>query len=472
MVGACTLLLALEIGKNSSRMMIDAKIDDLYQEFADQLSNIRVLATFLSYVEKFCTGRDIEHLSIISVPDYPAWLTDFLALAGFQRCECLTPVDVEDGYRLCLKLGKSNQDAAKDPGAIPKTNIWGLKESIATADPTTNVPPRATIAESSVSAGKLPLKASNQDQATQWLSRNHQILEPANEPAIKNPPANSSTPAQTKPLKENATNTDTPADETDGQVGEKRKRSQTSGDQITEAIERSSRRRWSQNENEGVEPNKKGGNKEEQRLQLNTQPNHKPSQRPTNNLDLAADNAPSSSKVKASSEKRADDSNDITAALLAQVDNTEPAISPDRIKKEPVRRATSQKPSGFSAFRSSPPSPDRPFHGSYNPGPKRFTCFYWATQGSCKFNDYECMHAHFHTGEVARAPRSAKYGRNPNPFPPSLDYERENELSIKGSGDYPRAANESKSTPTGPKALLDTDPTALRPWDGYDSYRP
>ena len=55
---------------------------------------------------------------------------------------------------------------------------------------------------------------------------------------------------------------------------------------------------------------------------------------------------------------------------------------------------------------------------------KSLTCFYWASQGYCLTHESDCLHAHYHTGEVARPPPSYKYKAQKNGFYlPSMVYD-------------------------------------------------
>ena len=42
---------------------------------------------------------------------------------------------------------------------------------------------------------------------------------------------------------------------------------------------------------------------------------------------------------------------------------------------------------------------------------KHLTCYFWGKYGRCKWNDEECLYAHFHTGKVAQGPVQVEVGR-------------------------------------------------------------
>ena len=42
---------------------------------------------------------------------------------------------------------------------------------------------------------------------------------------------------------------------------------------------------------------------------------------------------------------------------------------------------------------------------------KHLTCFFWAKNGVCKFNEAECLYAHHNTGKIANGPLQVEPGR-------------------------------------------------------------
>lgn len=45
------------------------------------------------------------------------------------------------------------------------------------------------------------------------------------------------------------------------------------------------------------------------------------------------------------------------------------------------------------------------------PSVKHLTCYFWAKNGTCKWNDDECLYAHHDTGKVANGPLQVEPGR-------------------------------------------------------------
>lgn len=45
------------------------------------------------------------------------------------------------------------------------------------------------------------------------------------------------------------------------------------------------------------------------------------------------------------------------------------------------------------------------------PSVKHLTCYFWAKNGTCKWNDEECLYAHHDTGKVANGPLQVEPGR-------------------------------------------------------------
>ena len=488
--GACTLLIALETEKDSGRMFIDAKIETLYQDSGDHILDIRILATLLGFVQKYCMGRDIKHLSIITMAEHPAWLTNFFTLAGFTPCECLKSDDQEKGQRICLKLGKSVQEPTKGVEDTLKSDSNGTKENRPAALKPTIKPPSLTI------KGATPGKALDEDEAAKWLFQNQQILSPASalaHPALPKPdvPQTPTKSAMQSPKINFSVASELP------HSGEKRKRSDTlSRDRDADAADRSVRRR---EENGAREPTRQEMREEEERLSLSLQKQREALQRATDKASgKMAGSMPPTSKTNPQLEERSRKSCDMTDALLAHYSKQPPVTSSVTIKKEATKQASPPNPHLTPAVRGG--SPDPSFWRANTLPAKSLTCFYWATQGYCLKDERDCLHAHHHTGEVARPPPSYKYKAYKNGFfgphmgsdgveeeydphhpgqgykgkhvrtPGDASHGKDQGMSIRGLDNGSKNVKEEKGAPTQPKVYQDMK---LRPGDNpYDSYRP
>ena len=489
-MGACTLLVALETERDSGRMIIDAKIETLYKDSGDHVLDIRILATLLGYVQQYCMGRDIKHLSIITTAEHPTWLTMFFNLAGFTTCECLKSDDVGEGQRICLKLGKLAQKPTKDVEDAPKPDTNGTKENDPAALKPANKPPSLKLKDTA--AGK----ALDEDEAAKWLSQNQQILSPASasaQPALPKP-AVVQTP--TKSAKQSPKISFGFASELP-QSGEKRKRlDPLFRDHDTDAGDRSVRRR---EENGRREPTKKEMREEEERVSLDLRKQREALQRATEKASgKMAGSMPSTSKTNPQIEERSRETGDMTDALLAQHSRQSPVKSSVTIKKEATKQASPPNPHLTPAVRGG--SPDPSFWRPNSLPAKGLTCFYWASQGYCLKDERDCLHAHHHTGEVARPPPSYKYKAYKNGFygPPmgsdgvedeydphhpgqgykgkhgrlsgDAPHRKDQGMSIRGLDNGSKSVKEEKGAPTQPKVYQDMK---LRPGDNpYDSYRP
>lgn len=490
LMGACTLLIALETEKESGRMIIDARIETLYQDSGDHVLNIRMLATLLGYVRMYCTGRDIKHLSIITLAEHPGWITKFFGLAGFIPCACLKSDDLEEGQRICLKLEKSIEEPAKAVEASSKPNVNGTKENRTAAPKPTSKPPSLTI------KGTVPAKGLAEDEATKWLSQNKQILSPASASAHHILPKPDAVQTPTKSVKQSPRIGNDGANEM-SHTGEKRKRSETfPRDRDAEAVDRSVRRR---EENGAREPTKQQMREEEERLNLSLQKQREALQRATDKASgRIAGSMPPASKPIPQIEERSRKNGDMTDALLAQYSKRSPVTSFVSIKKEPAKQASPPNPHLTPAVRGG--SPDESFWRSNALPAKSLTCFYWATQGYCVKDERDCLHAHHDTGEVARPPPSYKYKAHKNGFSGSFmatdgadeeydprhpgqgykgkygrpygegNHGQDQGMSIRGLDIGSKDVKEEKGAPTQPKVHQDMK---LRPGDNaYDSYRP
>ena len=490
LAGACTLLIALETEKETGRMIIDAKIETLYQDSGDHVLDIRILATLLGYVQKYCMGRDIKHLSIMTTAEHPSWLTNFFTLAGFVPCECLKSDDLEKGQRICLKLGKSIQEPRKVAETASKSEINGIKENHAAALKLAIKPPSLKI------KGTPPAKGLDEDEAAKWLSQNKQILSPTSALAHAALPKPDVVTTSTKSVIQSPTVGFRGASELH-RPGEKRKHSDSfSRDHDADTIDRSVRRR---EENGSREPTKQEMRKEEERLSLSLQKQREALQRATDKASSkSAGSLPPTSKPNQQIEERPRKTSDLTDALLAQYPNTSPVKSSVAIKKEPTKQASPPNPHLTPAVRGGSPDPNS-WRSNALPA-KSLTCFYWASQGFCLKDERDCLHAHHHTGEVARPPPSYKYKAYKNgyyippvgsdgaqeeydPHYPGQGYKgkharpladathgQDQGMSIKGLDNGSKNMKEEKGAPTQPKIYQDMK---LRPGDSpYDSYRP
>lgn len=500
LLGACTLLIALETEKNSGRMIIDAKIETLYQDSGDHVLDIRMLATLLGFVQTYCMGRDIKHLSIITMTEHPTWLTNFFVLAGFTPCECLKSDDQEKGQRICLKLDKSVQGSARAAEVVSKPMINGTQENHRVASKPdingakenhTAVPKPTTKPPSLIIKGTPPTRTLDEDEAAKWLSQNQQILSPASVLAHQVLSKSDAVPTPTKSIKQSPKMAGEPP-----HVGEKRKRSEFPRDHEAEAAERTVRRR---EENGAREPTKQEMRQEEERLNLRLQKQREELQRATDKASgKTLGSMPPASKPNAQMEERSRKSGDMTDALLAQYSKQSPVTSSVSIKKEASKQASPPNPHLTPAVRGG--SPDPSFWRSNTLPAKSLTCFYWASQGYCLKDERDCLHAHYHTGEVARPPPSYKYKAQKNGFygppmgtdgaddeydphhpsqgykgkhvrpPADVDHGHDQGMSIRGLDNGTKTVKEEKGAPTQPKVYQDMK---LRPGDNpYDSYRP
>ena len=471
-------------------MIIDAKIETLYQDSGDHVLDIRMLATLLGYVQKYCMGRDIKHLSIITMAEHPAWLTNFFALAGFSPCGCLKSDDLEKGQRVCLKLDRPIKEPAKAVGDASKPKINGVKENHSAAPKSSNKPPSLTI------KGTAPAKALDEDEAAKWLSQNQQILSPASALAHPVLPKPDAVQTPTKSAKESPKIGSGVVSELH-HAGEKRKRSDTfPRDHEAETADRSVRRR----EENGVrEPTKQEMREEEERLNLSLQKQREALQRATDKASgKMAGGMPPASKPNPQIEERSRKTGDMTDALLAQYSKQSPVIPSVNIKKEVSKQGSPPNSHLTPAVRGG--SPDPSFWRSNTLPAKSLTCFYWASQGYCLKDERDCLHAHHHTGEVARPPPSYKYKAHKNgffvpamgtdgtedeydPHHPGQGYKgkhgrphgdvehgQDQGMSIRGLDNGSKNVKEEKGAPTQPKVYQDMK---LRPGDNpYDSYRP
>ena len=488
--GACTLLIALETEKDSGRMIIDAKIETLYQDSGDVVLDIRILATLLGYVQKYCMGRDIKHLSIVTMADHPRRLTNFFALAGFTPCDCLKSDDQEKGQRICLKLGKSVQLSTKTAEDAGKPDTNGTKETHPAPSKPSIKPPSLKIKDTA--AGK----ALDEDEAAKWLSQNQQILSPTSALAHAVPLKSDMVQTPTRSTKQSPKISFSMASELP-HSGEKRKRSDTSfRDHDTDHTDRNVRRR----EEDGVrEPTKQEMREAEERLSLSLQKQREALQRATDKAsDRVASSIPPTPKPNPQIEERSRKTGDMTDALLAQYSKRSPVKPSVTIKKEPTKQASPPNPHLTPAVRGG--SPDASFWRSNTLPAKSLTCFYWASQGYCLKDERDCLHAHYHTGEVARPPPSYKYKAYKNGFSgphmnsdggedeydprhpgqgykgkhgrPSGDmsHGKDQGISIRGLENGSKNVKEEKGAPTQPKVYQDMN---IRPGENpYDSYRP
>ena len=470
-------------------MIIDAKIETLYQDSGDHVLDIRMLATLLGYVQKYCAGRDIKHLSIITMAEHPTWLTNFFILAGFSPCECLKSDDLEKGQRVCLKLNKSIRERAKTAEDVLKPSTNGTNENHTVTPKPANKRPSLTIKATT------PAKAVDEDEAAKWLSLNQQILSPASALAHPILPKPDVVQIPTKSIKESPKFSRVAGEIS--HTGEKRKRSETSPrDGDAEAAERSVPRR----EDKGARvPTKQEMREEEERLSMSLREQREALQRATDRASgKMVRGIPSASKHNPNIEERPRKTGDMTDALLAQYSKHSPVASSVNIKKELSNQASPPNPHLTPAVRGGSPE-TKVWRSSALPA-KSLTCFYWASQGHCLKDEQDCLHAHHHTGEVARAPPSYKYKAPKNGYhrpafssdgmeeeydphypghgykgkfgqpPMDASHGKDQGVSARGFDNGSASVKDEKGAPTQPKLYQDMK---LRAGDNtYDSYRP
>jgi len=471
-LAACTLIIGAPVGKNKVRM-VDGKIENLWlkgEETAERLDNIRMLATLLNSVQKFCAGHEIPHLSSIQKADHPAWLRDFFTVAGFDRCECLKPEAGGQRYRACLKLNNSGQAVEQRSGQNTSSTQIEKEEAVSRKDesapPAPTAPANKQTTKLSATAnglnsasGSSALKPAipkpfTPDQALEWLSQNKEILSPLiTSTGPTNVPAHNASLSQGKAAADVSMVDSRAADrgeKLNGEKlnGEKRKREEPiPGLQQATTDEGNSKSRKDQNKSFGEQRIKQTPLEKEQQPRPRSE--SKASQVTATRYSFTMAPEP---KIATSKETK---STNMTDALLAQCTKTSSEVSPKKVKKD-----VPTVPSAFTTPIDEPP------RWASNLPPKSLTCFYWYNQGACKHRDEDCTYAHWDTGNVARPPgnynkkpKSSRYGQ--------YDGEEEhwsdvNGINIKGTHDA------SGGAPTGPKSN-GLSHGILR---HYDSWRP
>ena len=446
-LAACTLNIGAPIGKNKIRI-VDGKIENLWlqgEESANRLDNIRLLATLLNYVQKFCAGHEVPHLSSIQKADHPSWLRDFFEIAGFDRCECLKPEAGGQRYRACLKLDSTQEssvitrdkgDEAPNQNSLHTANGGATKgtRSLLTNGVNGTQNPSASGATTTMS----------EDQALEWLAQNKTILSPGAitkfpnhaDPRTKSDPAKHVTMTSTK---EGDLPTKTP-----NQAGEKRKRDDSVHDGDARAPAQNPRSREKHEEKRDEVRIKQSLTDKSQ--QSSTISESKSSRAPAAKYSFTL--ASQGKDAAKSKEAPPAASTNLTDALLAQCDKTVPKTSPKQVKKEtPV------------ASFPRPPLSEPSGRLGYNLPSKSLTCYYWATQGACKHRNEDCIYAHYDTGNVARPPGAYKKSKtfHPSMYDDGTAWSDVNGINIKGLHDNSDGSN--GFAPTGPRL-------------GYDSWRP
>ena len=420
--------------------MVDGKIENLWlqgEESAKRLDNIRLLATLLSYVQKFCAGHEVPHLSSIQKADHPVWLRDFFEIAGFDRCECLKPEAGGQRYRACLKLNSPQESAStkdKDIGVARQESIHTTNGDVTKDAPLTNgingkEPPSASE----------PPTAMSENQALEWLAQNKTILSPGAITALPNlaEPKNTSSLAT-------ATKVGDPRPKPQSQAGEKRKRDDPVHDEGKKALKQNS-----QSCEKYVEKQDEVRTKQsltDKPKQSSTISEAKSSKSPAAKYSFTL--LPQVKDAVKSKEISSTASTKLTDALLAQCDKTAPMTSPKQVKQEP------------SVTRSPRPlQPEPSGRLGYNLPAQSLTCYYWATQGVCKHRDEDCIYAHYDTGNVARPPGTHKKSKSfhSSMYDDGGAWSDVNGFNIKGIHDSSDGSN--KFAPIGPRL-------------GYDSWRP
>lgn len=417
-LAACTLIIGAPVGKNKIRM-VDGKIENLWlinEETATRLDNICMMATLLGYLQTFCAGHEVPHLSCIQKSDHPAWLRDFFTVAGFNRCECLKPEMGGQRFRACLKLNSSGQ--AIEEGPVAATPSLKEQEEKATsrqlktvpaavvpaADPNPTVPASTEAPESvpnmkdangtAKSSALTPVKKKplTENQALEWLSQNQEILSPHNATKPKAMTAPNAGSSQTKPVVEASIAEKESTTSKASTAGAKRKREES----ITEpshgeAHDRATRSRKDEQEEPGELRIKQGLTNVPQKSKPNPEPKPKD---PI--LRYSSTIASQSAKPAKANEGQATNTTNMTDAILAQCSKPSSSKSPKQIKKE--------APAASTRSAISQPPPDAPSRWGYNMPSQSLTCYYWQTQGFCKHRAEDCIYAHYDTGTMARPP--------------------------------------------------------------------
>ncbi|KAL6720876.1 hypothetical protein ACLMJK_002801 [Lecanora helva] len=462
-LAACTLNIAAPIGKAKIRM-VDGKIENLWlknEASLDRLDKIGLLATLLSYVQKFCAGHEVPHLSSIQKADHPAWLRDFFIVAGFSRCDCLKPEAGGQRYRACLKLSSADPSLLQTPireqqeveteshiisDSQKERNsaLVGSNSTVITADANTTEPSRTlTNGVNGIKVPSKPIAANTltKDQALEWLSQNKEILSPTTtaQPTKLNTPKPSAIQSSTVEGMSHAKES-SGANKIVKQTGEKRKREESHKDAQDNGVKhRAVQGSRGVKENEDELHIKQGLLEKNSHSKASQEPQSSTAPTPKYSYTLT----PQSAKIVRAKEPAVTEDTNLTDALLAQVNRTVPksasVASPKATKKEP---STSHAPISQVAapyLRSTPNMPS-----------KSLTCYYWATTGVCKHRDEDCIYAHYETGAIARPPniyKKSKYGGS---------WSDPNGINIKGGG----GAHDGWDghAPAGPRS--------------YDSWRP
>ena len=412
-LAACTLIIGAPVGKNKIRV-VDGKIENLWlinEETAHRLDNISMMAILLGYLQTFCAGHEVPHLSFIQKPDHPTWLKDFFTVAGFNRCECLKPETGGQRFRACLKLDHSGQAIEHRPVENGSANTKDQASSATrqeevgagASDPAVAATTKASETTATLNGASqlVEPRVSNSivnhplsdSQASEWLSQNKEILRLTTNTQPTARTVTTSVPTPAKITNESSTAGKESVTDNEMPPGLKRKRAQSVTKAPSSAPTESRER-----------VNKEGADTEpgEIRIKQGHMDKSQPSKRNPESklakdpiLRYSKTLAPQSSKVPKVNKARETEDKDMTDALLAQFSKPESKKSPKQIKEEAssisLRSALSQPPS------------DPPSH-YWDTSSKGITCYYWYSQGYCKHNDDQCSYAHYDTGTVARPP--------------------------------------------------------------------
>lgn len=519
-LAACTLLIGAPIDKNKQRIL-DGKIENLWlKDEGTRLDTVRMLSTLLLYVRDFCGGIEVPHISSIQKLDHPAWLREFFAISGFNRCECLKPEAGNQRYRACYQLGGPIQKAVQGNGLTKSTNevkgknenrvlegkieakkneevkANGAERSISRKVPT---PPTSTgltiaalsspqqqkrsedpcqvneiiskqrsgdnLSKAATTAHEVqsPKVTESQDKmvnADEWLSQNQKILSSKG--------ASPATISADHPKKGLVKVAQKPP------AGNGKRDADTAGLNGTEASDRNTKQRREHADGEG-EPNIRQGPHDDglpakppttfkqgphdDGLPARPTTTSKETSQPTAKYSFtmtAKTQTPSSTREGRSGDRS------ITDALLEQVDRSTAKPIPEQVMKE-------SKSSRYPSW--SPP--ERRRQRSVDFPSAQLTCYYWKHQGGCSKPDWLCQYAHWDTGHDASAPNSYRYKskKQYSSYYGQSDGGEDPYTDLPYTEESRKTAKDLKA-PTGPRADAEGVPQSGMQIKRIDSYRP
>lgn len=456
--------------------------------------------------------------------DHPAWLREFFATAGFNRCECLKPEAGNQRYRACYQLGGPIQSAAQGnrltkstsevtarnesrglEGKIESKKNEGVKangseRSVSRKAPTPPTSAGLTVATLSSpqqqkrsgdncqvnevipkqQAGKNPFKT-----ATTASQENvqHDVQSPKvtdfqdkvvnadewlsqNQKILSSKAAPPATISADRPKKGLVKDAQKPTAENG------KRDADTAGLNGTEPSDRNTKQRREHADGEG-EPNIRQGPHDDG---LPAKPPTTSKQGPDDDglppkLTTTPKQAPQPTArysftmakpqtPSSTTEGRSGDRS-ITDALLEQVDRSTAKQIPEQAKKEPT---SSRYPSWSPPERRRQRSVDLPS--------AKLTCYYWKHQGGCSKPDWLCQYAHWDTGHDASAPNSSRYKSKKQYSSYHGQYDGgEDPYANLPYTEEPRKTIKDLKAPTGPRADAEVVSSGMR-IKGIDSYRP